>query len=365
MKFSILLMSLFLHYAASAQKDNTNRKDSLRILNPKYYYSGLSVDKNRSVVPASLPFDSILFMDVRYDTTFIALNWRPRYSNQVYKSKYDVSGGLKQGFTNYFTNYYAPLPKTGAQLICYVKEFSITWKQDLLDHFMQNIDFQQKINNNIHIEIECFYQQGNNMYPAARIDSTFKGDFLMGQTSFEEAVKMMLRPFQDKIEHLNFTNILQRKEYTPQQIADRYASRFQIPVLMATEYKKGLYTSLTDFRANTPSIDSFLISADKTKYSTSFSDYFGVFRMLSKATQKRNSSVFFYTPDKKLINPSSIFAYCDGTTFWIQHGAIYYPLVRVGNAFEFIYTYYFTDSNQLTQNMQFLLPFNIETGRSN
>ena len=364
MKPYLILISLFLFCTASAQKDNSNRKDSVRILNAKCFYFDLSVGKNRSDIP-SLPVDSIRFVDVRFDTTFIALNWRPRITNGVYKSKYDLAGGLARSLTRYCNKYYAISPHKGAQFVCYIKEFSITWKQDLLDHFMQGIDFSQIQNNNVHAEIECYYQSGENMYPAARIDTTFKGDFLIHQTTFEDAVKAMLEPFQNKIEHLDIASVLQRKAYTPQQIEERYASRFQIPVLTTTEYKKGIYTSVADFRNNTPSVDSFLMSTDKMKYSTSFSDYFGTMRLLTKAVQKRNTAVFFYTADKELINPSSVFAYCDGTTFWIQHGAMYYPLVRVGNAFEFIYTYYYTDGNQLTQNMQFLMPLNMSVGRSN
>lgn len=363
MKFYIVLISLFGSAVAFAQKDNINRKDSSKILNPKFFYSKLNIDKNRVSVPA-LPFDSIRFVDVRYDTTFIALNWRPRTTNGVFKTKYDLIGGLARSLTHYYNQYYEMSPQKNAQLICFVKEFSITWKQDLLNHFMQSIDFKQNINNYINVEMECYYQSGENIYPAARIDTTFKGDFLIGQTTIEGAVKAMLQPFESKIEHLDINSILKRKTYTPQQIANRYTSRFEIPVL-TTQYKKGLYTSLADFRNNTPSIDSFLISTDKMKYSTSFSDYTGTFRLFDKLIQKRNTAVFFYTPDKELINPSTIFAYCDGATFWIQHGTMYYPLVRVGNAFEFIYTYYYTDNNQLTAEVRFLMPLNMDTGRSN
>ena len=355
---------MFLFYTASAQKNNINRKDSLRVLNPKYFYDKLDVDKKRLVTP-SLPVDSIYFVDARFDTTFIALNWRSRLTNGVLKSKYNITGGLASGFTHYFNDYYTTSSQTSSKLICFVKEFSITWKQDLLDHFMQTIDFTQTQNNNIHVEIECYYQMGEKLYPAARIDSIFKGDFLIQQTTFEEAVKAMLNPFQRKIEHLDTGIILKRKFYTLQQINERYTSRFQIPVLTDKEYKRGIYKSITDFRNNTPSTDSIVLSTDMMKSKITVDDFFINGMVLAKIIQKRNTAVFIYNKNKELIEPSSIFAFCDGTTFWIQHGASYYPLVRVGNAFEFIYTIYNIESSQLAQHFQILMPLNINSGHSN
>lgn len=82
----------------------------------------------------------------------------------------------------------------------------------------------------------------------------------------------------------------------------------------------------------------------------------------STLIQPRNTAVFLYDDNNDIIPALTIFGFCDGSTCWIQHGTFYYPLIRVGEAFEFMYDFYYADLNGHTHFTKNLMLLNMENG---
>ena len=370
-KVFILILLLSIQCASTAQYGNDNKKDSSKIFTAKYIYFDLeNTKKDTSTV--QLPFSNISFTDVRYDTSFVAINWRepiPTIINKTYNRKYNCNGGLASNLTRYFNNYYSFSSQTSdKQLLCFIKKFSITLHYELLKHLNDGSelfnDAAGDFKNDINIEIECYYKTGDYLYPATRLDTNYSIRYPKGKL-LTDAVKEMLQPLMYKIERINLNNVLKRNQYTLDQVAKRYADRFNLPVLAADVPKKGVYKSFAEFRNNAPSIDSFIVSADKLKYNAEDVNHGNTTSLVNKAAQKHNNAIFLYDANHTLINPSGIFGYCDGITFWMQYGSYFYPLVKTGNSFEFIYIYHYTDLNLRTHVGYVIMPLNIETGHIN
>src|SRR3954453_18102701 len=94
---------LLLQFVCFAQQDNANRNDSAKIVDAgsrRYDLAG----SEKSPSAARLPFNKVSFNDVRYDTSFIAINWQVAnnsLSESAMNKKYNLTGGLAPGLTTY------------------------------------------------------------------------------------------------------------------------------------------------------------------------------------------------------------------------------------------------------------------------
>jgi hypothetical protein len=357
-----LLLLLISHIICSAQYDNANKRDSIKILNAKYAYHKLDIntDEHSSL---KLPYDTIVFKDVRYDTTFFAMDYPLFHVSNTYNIKENFYNGFANSVSKYFNHYYSTEnKKTDKQLICYIKKFSVALQYDLLENFNAG-DLLHDTANVVNIEIECYYKHGDTLFPAVRFDTSYL-HFFGFFVNPPSAIKRLLTPLMYKIEQVNLDLVKQRKHFSEDSIKKRYENRFDIPILTTSKYKTGIYRNFNEFKNNSPSIDSFSISTDKIKVrATNLSGHEST--SLRNLFQKRNTVLFLYDENDNLISPSQIFGYCDGETIWIQHGSFFYPLVKTGNSFEFMYTFHYADSDGSTHTQYILMPLNMDTGHSN
>ncbi len=366
MRFALLLTCGFLSSIfCCAQNDKVNKWDSVKVTNAYIKLYELENDKDDHA-SVSLPFSNISFTDVRFDTSFVCINWKINTLTTTLNGKFSLEGGLAAGLTGYFNRYYSTnFTGSDKELVCYIKSFSMAYRNEFVDNFNNDFAYFDKVEHEVKAEIECYYKTGGKLYPAARLDTTYFTQFLKrNRSEFTDAIKEMVAPLMQKIEHTSVDNVLKRTPYTVDQVTQRYNKRFEMPVLLDTVYKKGVYKSFAEFKANTPSIDSFSIATDKMLVNSGNTKMFDVTSLLYRAFQKRNTTVFLYDENEKLISPSEVFGFCDGTTFWIQHGAFYYPLVRVDHAFEFMYIFHYADSNSRTNTFYLLMALDMDTGMS-
>lgn len=361
---NLLLLLLMLQNACFAQYDNTNKRDSIKIIDANYSYHTLTAEKNERG-DVRLPYDTIVFKDVRYDTTFFAMDYPLFRISKTYNIKENFSGGFAKNITDYFNTYYATANKSeGEALICFIKKFAITLQYDFLEHYNEG-NLQDDIMNQVAIEVECYYKHGDTLFPAVRFDTAYTHHFPVPLLNVPAAIKDLLKPLMEKIEQADLERITKRKFYTQTEIIKRYNDRFNIPILTTGTYKKGVYKNFNEFKNNSPSIDSFTITIDKLKVNGTGTKLFDPTSLIYRALQKRNTAIFLYDENNQLISPSNIFGFSDGETIWIQHGAFFYPLEKVGNSFEFMYAYHYNDGNDRTRTIYILSPLNMETGKSN
>lgn len=331
----IFLPHIFSFCICSSQEKISYERDRSLILNIDYVQYDLESDQ-KSKLSGKLPFNKITFFDVRYDTSFIAINWQVNRNlvagRKKYNKKFNLRGGLAVSLSDYFNKYYKDnFSGNNAELLCYVKKFSVALKDTLAEDRHANASI-----NNIKLELECYYKSGSMLFPAIRFDTTYAETILRVKKTFPQLVTDIINPVIDKLNRIDTAEILIRKSYTQEQINGRYQSRFHIPILIDDQYKKGVYKNFKEFRDNAPSITKFKIKSDRV-------------------------ATLLYDSSDNLIS-SKMFGYCDGRIPYIQKGAYYYPLMRMGNSFEFFYTFYIT-SGYSRIIIKLLLALNMETGK--
>jgi hypothetical protein len=313
-----------------------------------------------------MPFNKVSFNDVRYDTSFIAINWQAAnnsLSEAAMNKKYNLTGGLAPGLTSYINQYFSNnFSSNDAELVCYIKRFAVALKDTSLAFFNPQERINTQKTNIINLEIECYYKAGDSLFPAFRIDSAYEVLLTKIRKDFPAVVKEVISPLLERMSNVDTGRILKRKSYTEGQIADRYQARFNLPILTANPGKRGIYKSFEEFKNNAPSITVFDKKTGKMKVNAAPIKTFDATSLLSSALERRNTTVFLYDANGELISPSKIFGFCDSSGYWIQHGAFYYPLIRVGNAFEFMYIYHYADANYHTHSVEILFPLNLENG---
>ena len=363
--FSISLFLVFIQGACFAQQDKANRNDSAKIIGAERRLYDLVVNE-KSASTARFPFSKVSFNDVRYDTSFIAINWQASnnsLSESAMNKKYNLTGGLAPGLTNYINQYFSNnFSGSGAALVCYIKRFAFALKDTSLEFFSPQERINNQKTNIINVEIECYYKAGNSLFPAFRIDTAYESLLVKIKKDFPAVIKDVISPLMERISNVDTGRVLKRKSYTEGQIADRYQARFNLPILTANPGKRGIYKSFEEFKNNAPSITEFNIKTEKIRVNSAPVKTYDASSLLSSAMERRNTTVYLYDANGELISPVKIFGFCDDSGYWIQHGAFYYPLIRVGNAFEFMFMYHYADANYHTHSEEILFPLNMENG---
>jgi hypothetical protein len=338
MKPLYFLLFTFLFWNRTiSQTTKDNIKDNAKISdvkNVQYTLTGLA----KSDLALQLPFSRILFFDVRYDTSYVSINWQKNtglgIGAYIQNSKLNLTGGLANSLNEYFNHYFNNnLSVFGAELLCYIKKLSINPRGTITIY----TDPVESINS-IKFEIECYYKKGDTLFPAIRLDTSYTERIREIRSSFPEVIKDVMNPLIKKITLIDIKKIQERNRYSLQQIEERYKARFNIPILTATEYKRGIYKNFHEFINNAPSVVDFTIKKDKYLFS-------------------------LYDSTGKLVAYKT-FGFCDGSNYWLYTKDYCTPLIRVGNSFEYFFTLYILGSGPYynTTIKKFLLALNMTNG---
>lgn len=282
----------------------------------------------------SASFKSIRVIDVRYDTTLIGIY--SVFNNSLMPSlknyKINLKNGLQTSLSNYLNAFFEVAPGAGDnELVCFIKTLSAIGRDTLVDNSPLNKRFGQ-----LNFAAEVFLRSGANYYAAIKIDTLLYAAIGVGKKEIRDEIQdYLLMPalqlLRNKISKTEWQNISTRKAFSESTVMNHYLSdRFKIPVL-TQPCKKGIYRSFEEFKNNSPSITAFEVKNEK-------------FNTILIADSTGN-----YIPTIKL------FAYCDGEKYWILLGNYRFPLIRVGNGFEFFLTF----SNKL----KILMALDMETGK--
>ncbi len=362
----LFILFFNLQTTVHAQYDRSNNNDSDKIINAKYRFYTLTRDKDE-MTNTDLPFHHITFKDVRYDTTFIAINWQSAGnrsgSTASVNKKFNLDSGLASGLTIYFNRYNTNTSHdTGDELICYIKSFSISAKDTSLQYFNPKEQEARSKDNIVKLGVECYYKKDNGLFPALRVDTVYTYHLTGIRRDFPDIIKDMADLMIQKMKAADIDKIVKRKAYTEPEIEARYNGRFNLPILTATTYQRGIYKTFAEFINNAPSITTFDIKTEKIRVGGEQKT-----RLLNpyKFEQPRNTAVYLYDANHDIISASTVYGFCDGATCWIQHGAFYYSLIRVCNTFEFLYNYYYTNNNGDTFYTKNIFSLNMDNGNVN
>jgi hypothetical protein len=252
---------MFYYTTALPQETKFNKKDSAKIADVDYIQYNLE-GTDKSNLDTKLPFGKISFFDVRYDTSFMAINWQANKNFMVgfniQNKKYNLTGGLAVSLTNYFNKFFSNnFSRSNAEVVCFIKKFSVNLKDTMLDDRKPHGSI-----NSIKFETECYYRVGRSLFPAIRIDTTYTEEITKIRNTFSGLTKEIIHPLIERITGIDSLKMLKRNSYTLQQIQDRYQSRFNLPILTTKEYKKGIYQNFHEFINNAPSITEFTVKSE-------------------------------------------------------------------------------------------------------
>jgi len=305
-----LLLLLLSSLSSFSQNSRNNKKDTSQIIKAEYVRFNLDHDgTNKRMM--KVPFQRILVHDVRFDTTFIGLHWQFDLFT-VRNQKFDLTDGFRNGLTAYlnmaFKNNFSD---NGTEVICYIKKFSLSGKDTLLEHIRLNESIIE-----VKFEAECYYSANNSLYPATRLDTIFSERSQKIKISFVPLLKQIITPLEEKLSRIDSLNVIKRRPYSKEEIENRYKDRFNVPILTCSKYVTGLYANAQEFKNNAPSIKEVRV--------------------------KQVSTTTFHFADGKnnVISPFTIFGFSDGKKCWIQSGNRSLALIKVGNSFEFYYPIY-------------------------
>ncbi|MEO8414003.1 MAG: hypothetical protein ABI472_10100 [Ginsengibacter sp.] len=280
-------------------------------------------------------FKSIRIEDVRFDTTNIGMYaiaknaLFPAIKNYKINFKNGAANSLHAYLNNFFTKNLSNEDED-KKLVCFLKRLNVTRRDTIVDNVKLTSTFSQ-----INFEMEVFLKSADNYYAAFKIDTLLIESIGTRKSEITDEIKNyllmpVLRIVQERINNTVWNTIMNKKSFLESVVINNYFNnRFNLPIL-TQPYKKGIYTSFTEFKNNTPSITGFTVKKGKS------------------------GTISLINANGDYLVTTKMFAFSDGEKCWILKGNFCYPLMRTGNSFEFFLT--------IIYNLKILLAINMETG---
>jgi hypothetical protein len=301
------------------------QKEKRDVLNPNQLGVEEFKLEAQKTAPADiqLPFKGIRIIDSRYDTS--KLGYIPTDGIAGKKRSYEklvVKGGNAYGIERYYNEYYAgSFTPNGFELLIVMKRF---WLSGDAKSNNNRVELANSVGagNSIYCKWEYYLGKDGKYLPVKRIDSILVIDVNLAkhidaefaerrEPNFKFALKAL-------IELLDYSNAVKQFDLQPKKTLDEihaFNKRMnQVPVLLDSGFKKGVYLSFDDFKNNRPSIVEF--REKKMHYG------------------KLNNHTEIYLEDMNGQTISNYWGFSDGTTFrygMLGNDKIY----RINNTFCF------------------------------
>lgn len=275
--------------------------------------------KKREISPASIKLyndkvlNSLDVLDVRSDTTRIGMfsdfNYKP---NEIvfenYETLSDVIHVKLAGKNN-----------LGYNVLMVVQDF---WLTEIRAEKYIAKDNQQKPEvhtSKIVCKLDVFIQYENAYVPLTRIDTT-----LWDKKALVSSCKSLMADaftiVNEKIKiAINDNKFLKRRKATKEEICNAYQQRFSYPAFKDGCAKKGLYTSLEEFKNNHPYAENFVI----------------------KAHTKEPPSLYIVDEKGNETITRNVWGVSDGRNMYIMQKGMLFRLYKNDNAFYWLGLKYF------------------------
>lgn len=333
-QFSILSACLlFFAQHSFGQRSGNYKSDSIDLT--RVTEMKISMQTGQEEVSAgTTALHPITISDVRYDTSMVGIYSALRYDPFipfVKNFKVNIDEGLEHSLSEYLNHSFKRQANDGdREILTFIKSFSISGRDT-----MKEARVYRKIYAKLKFVTEVFLRSGSNYYAAFKIDTILEAQIDIDHNKIAGAIKERLltpafRLLRDEISGTDWQSITNRKSFTKDVLMNHYTKeRFAIPVL-AEQPVKGVFRYFREFKNNYPYITTFTLEKDK-------------FNTILLADSSGN-----HIPTIKM------FGYCDGDKYWILMGNYCFPLIRVGNGFEFFIS--------IAKNIKILMAMDMEDG---
>lgn len=305
MKPIFLIVFVLAVFHANSQEQKIYIKDSNKIFQARRHIVDLEKIKVDSIqqVHHKMPFGLFEIRDVRFDTNYVGVRVEPFINFKKVQLQNGTANSIENFLNNNQSHSFTPHP---SRLICYLKTFRVSQKDSLIKETNTSALF-----NLLYFELDAYLEAGHNFYPAFRVDTLVILQ-ISKPTDFS-VIAETLYGLARKASGVDTSKIFKRNHYTIDSLENRYAKRFNKPILESAEIKEGVYKTFTEFINNQPGITEYQIK-----------------------DEQRLQILYTKSGPTDWIPTRDVFGFFDGNSMWIKAGNTFYPLIRVGNTFEFI-----------------------------
>lgn len=318
----------------------------------------LKLKINKPAEKLELPFSAIKILDFRQDTSKIGFT-NKRTDRRSFK-KLLLTQSFRNESESFYNGYYQKcFSNNNDQLLIVVKKF---WFNPTL--FQEKEQEEIEAGCTLYAQFEFFLKRNEEVLPIKRIDTTFTlqdkpdSDYISYKQSGYRFYEFALIKMLEKVDHQFYSKRMDvsRNKKTMEEVLDFYTAKMRYPILTDGSLKKGVYSSLNEFKNNKPSIEEFKVEMNKK-----------LGKLLYNTSQETSSQIVKY------------WGYCDGKDIFLVNED--FPLQRVGNTFEFFSKFInkkrafvpnlsfqnvdpFKSNNYITFTSAILLPYQLdmETG---
>jgi hypothetical protein len=252
--------------------------------------------------------------DFRSDTTRMGMfsDFKFRPTEFVFEGSESLSTFLEKKLVE--------KPGSGAEVLMVIQDF---WLSEIRAVKIEN---ENLLKPEIHTskvvyKVDVFIKDNNNYYPLTRVDTTLWNKRSIS-FSHTELLSLALSNISKKIAAaINDRKYLNRKKAGKDEIYTAYQQRFSYPAFINDCPKKGLYSSLEEFKNNKPYAENFVI----------------------KPHQKEPPSLCIVDNNGNETITRKVWGVCDGRNMYIMQKGMLFKLYKNANAFYWLGVKYFDE----------------------
>jgi hypothetical protein len=275
--------------------------------NPDSLKSFIVQPSEKPALPTTLPFQHIILVDSRLDTSKIGYV-RTGHTFKKLKTETAFAPALQTALSKKYQNYFS----TSLALVIVVKKF---WLQDASLAEQKNFKMSKATEASIeyancNAAFDVYVQSGEDFIPLFKCDTTFNEKQLLRKYADE----LIMRPFDAiiaKIAKMNFSKILQARIKLAWTDIELYNNqRLRFPRFTPVVAEKGIYKTFQDFLQNKPDHADFSIE-------------YG-----------RKTDEVFITENGKPVLLTAFWGLCDGEKNYIKIGFNLFELLKQHNTYD-------------------------------
>lgn len=229
-----------------------------------------------TLAPSSifLPFKSIEILDARFDTS--KLGYENHHTHDNINSndfkKIKLNKGVQESVQLFYNDYYnLSLKNPTNKLLIVLKTL---WIDNVPSNYLpiENSKITEfESFQNIHVKWEYYVRRENKYYPFKRVDTVYQlTESILNSRDFKfrkNDLSFFMFVLKSQLEQIDFRNIddnyENKKSLSFYSIDSFNRKRFLLPIMNATDIKKGLFLNFEEFKNNKPGIVEYEFKKEK------------------------------------------------------------------------------------------------------
>jgi len=263
-----------------------------------------------------VPFNKIEVMDLRFDTSKIGY---AIYNSKNNHTRFVTAGGVEGYLNKRLNDYFKANLDAGSSntLVIVLKKLWLEYGSTNMMLRSKDVPDESKwsISNRNAVclaDIDAFVKTGESYQALLRLTH----NFTIERVNDYSDCHLLLKAFDSLVRSIRTMDVVKvtssKKKFTVEDLNINYRKRFDIPVLTAPQFNRGIYYSFDDFRNNKPSHPDFT---------------FKTFEISTEVT-------IMEAGHEKTV--TDYWGFCDGKDLYVKPRYLTFKALRQGNTFDFL-----------------------------